>query len=118
MRKYNKPIVFKSSKPSLAKPNQALTVRQINERFVSGKPIPVAKQPIHEPKLENGINPTRIPYCDFTDIAIYNDGLVESLNEAQSLYTEKRKKFDEQIAKAQKEYEDHLSQRIQKKDVI
>ena len=108
MKIQNKPKIFTTSQVNLCKPNRALTVRQINERFVQGKPIPVAKQPIHEPKLESGINPMRLPYCDFTDVQQYNYYLAEKLNEAESLYTEKRKRFDKELAASQKSYEDHL----------
>lgn len=114
MKHQNKVKIFRTSQVDLCKPNRALTVRQINERFVQGKPIPQAKQPIHEPKLESGINPMRVPYCDFTDVQQYNDYLAESLNKAESLYTEKRKQFDKEVASSQKAYEDSLLSRISK----
>lgn len=100
MKKQNKPIPYGSSKPDRTKPNKALTVREINQRFVEGKPVPPAKQPIHEPKLESGINPMRIPYCDYTDVQEYNNFLEAQLNKSTELYDEKRKAFDKEVAKA------------------
>lgn len=92
MRHYNFRVCRKYGK-SKTVPNMALSVREINERFTQGKSIPSAKAPVHEPKLENMRNPLRCPYCDFVDIAEYNDSLVTRLNETTSLMTAKQQEF-------------------------
>lgn len=78
---------------SRTRPGLAMSVRKIQEHFVKGKPVPQAKAPIHEPKLDNLQNPMRRPYCDLVDVAAYNEILTERLNESESLLTDKKKEF-------------------------
>lgn len=103
-------IVEHTHKPgeSKTRPNRALSVRQINERFVQGKSIPQAKTPIHEPKLELGRNPMRSPYCDLVDVAEFNNNITEALNKSESLLTEKKQEFLRNGQQAQKEYHESI----------
>lgn len=92
MRRYN---INNRHVPGVSKtrPNMALTVRQINERFVQGKSIPQAKAPIHEPKFETLKNPMRSPYCDLIDVHEFNNELTVQLNKQKLLLDEKTKDF-------------------------
>lgn len=78
---------------SRTRPNMALTVRQINERFALGKPVPPTKTPIIEPEIINGVNPLRMKYVDYTDLFEYGELLSTKLNEQTALLTEKQKEF-------------------------
>lgn len=88
---------------SKTRPNMALTVREINQRFVQGKSVPQAKTPIHEPALDNLQNPMRRPYCDLIDVAEYSAELTERLNQSEGLLTEKKKEFLKNMQQFQQE---------------
>lgn len=115
MRQFNKVNVFRSKSISKTKPGLALSVRQINERYVQGKPIPPAKTPIHEPKMESGINPLRRPYCDYIDVQEYNNYLEAQLNKSTALYDEKRKAFDKAMSESEKMKHEMLVEEAKKR---
>lgn len=114
MNKFNSyPSVHRSSGVRITKPNQALTVRQINERFTQGKPVPVAKTPIVEPKILDGISPLRQPYVDYVDLFNYGELLSTKLNESTSLLTEKQKEFLRVQSKAKQDAYEELKKSFQ-----
>lgn len=115
MNKFNRRQPVHISGISKTRPNQALTVREINERFTTGKPVPVAKTPIHEPQLDIGNNPMRRPYCDLVDIAEYKEILDVKLNESTSLLTEKQKEFLSVQEKIKKDSYDNLVSQLSEK---
>lgn len=100
---------------SKTRPNMALSVRQINERFVQGKSIPQAKSPIHEPRLDNLRNPMRQPYCDLVDVAAYNEELSVRLNKSENLLTEKQKEFLKNKKEFEKQSYDSLVESLAQK---
>ena len=104
---------FSRSKACNVKPNMALTVRQINERFVQGKPVPPSKTPIIEPAIINGVNPLRHKYVDYTDLFAYGEMLSTKLNEQTALLTEKQK----ELMKLQDEYNRELYNQFKPKKV-
>lgn len=115
MRRLNAQPVFKTTKPGLARPNQAYTIRQINERFVQGKSIPSSKQAIKEPKLESGINPMRRPYCDYIDVFQYNQDLTDRLNKSEALLTEKRAQLNAAISEADAQHRESIIEEAKKR---
>ncbi len=115
MNKFNRHQPIHQPGVSCTKPNRALTVRQINQRFVQGKSIPQAKQPIHEPRLEVGRNPLRSPYCDLVDVQEFNDNIKIRLNECTQLYTEKQKEFIIKSRENRKKQYDTLVEGLSKK---
>lgn len=115
MNKFNRKQPIHTSGKNITRPNMALTVRQINQRFVQGKSIPQAKQPIHEPKLDIGKNPMRRPYCDIVDVAEFNSTLETKLNESTKLYTEKQKEFIQKSQEHRKKQYDSLVEGLTKK---
>lgn len=115
MRKYNNSSYVHIPGVSKTRPNMALSVRQINERYVQGKSIPAAKTPIHEPKLDCGKNPMRSPYCDLVDVAEFNNTLTEALNKSESLLTEKKKEFIKAGKEVQTAYHDSIVNEAKKR---
>lgn len=97
---------------SRTKPNQALTVRQINERFVQGKPVPASKTPIVEPKVDGVMSPMREKYVDFVDLFEYGEYLDVRLNEQTAVLDKKKEAFlkaqAEHSQKAYKQLQDSL----------
>lgn len=94
MNKFNRfQSVFHTTEVSKTKPNQALTVRQIHERFVKGKPLPASKTPIVEPKVDNMMSPMREKYVDYTDLFAYGEYLDVKLNEQTELLNTKQEAF-------------------------
>lgn len=102
------------SMESRTRPNMALTVRQINERFALGKPVPPTKTPIIEPDIINGVNPLRMKYVDYTDLFDYGELLSTKLNEQTALLTEKQKEF----AMVQAQYKKDLFSKLNKSQEV
>lgn len=86
---------------SLTRPNMALSVKEIQERFATGKTVPQSKTPIHEPDTSLGMNPLRKPYCDIVDVTHYAKSLDEALNKTQAVITHKQQSFMELLKKSQ-----------------
>lgn len=64
------------TQPSITKPNLAMSMRNVVEKYVKGTLMINEKKPIYEPfYTEDNPNPLRRPDVDLTDIAKHTDYL-------------------------------------------
>lgn len=104
---------FKSDKPSKTVPDEALSIKKLFQRFATGIPLGLGKQPIFEEEtglpVGQGINPKTMDLCDWQEMRLQNAERNKALKEqdkrerkeAMQRYKEAQAKAQEQAEKQQ-----------------
>jgi hypothetical protein len=89
-----------NTKPSQTVPDQAMSMKEILERYAKGLPISSGNEPIYEDENEptNGINPRTLDLVDLQEIKMNNEHTIEYLRETVKNNEKKRKNSEKTVA--------------------
>lgn len=90
-----------TTQPSITKPNLAMSMRNVVEKYVKGTLMINEKKPIYEPfYTDDNPNPLRRPDVDLTDIARHTDYLKSQYEQMCSQHAQLTKQVSQLKAKA------------------
>lgn len=105
-------VYHRNTMPSKTRPGEAISMRTLYDRYATGQPLGMGKQPIYEEETgirsEHGINPRTLDLCDWEQMRLRNAERITELKAKEFQERQEKQRLRKEAAAKAKEQAEKL----------